>query len=438
MIERYQTREMAHIWSDQRRLEIWRDVEVAACEAQAALGEIPAEAARVIAARAAFDKDRVLAIEETVQHDVIAFLTNMAEHIGEEARWVHMGMTSSDLLDTTLAVQCVEAVDLILGECERLRRAVLQRAQEHRYTPMMGRSHGIHAEPTTFGLKLLVWVDELRRARRRLLAARETVAVGQISGPVGTFAHIRPEVEERVCARLGLRPEPVSTQVVARDRHAEYLGALALLAASLEKFAVEIRHLQRTEVHEVEEPFGKGQKGSSAMPHKKNPIVCERIAGMARLVRGNLVAALENVALWHERDISHSSVERVILPDSTTLLHYMLRKMIFVVEGMRVFPERMAANMDAEIGLYHSGALLLALARAGVSREEAYAVVQDNALRAWEGAGTFEALVREDRRIADRLEAAALDAVFDPQRHLAHVDRLFERVLAQDDPPDRS
>ena len=432
MIERYRSPEMDRIWSDRRRLEIWREVEVAACEAQAQLGVIPAEAAEEIAAKADFDVRRVLEIEETVQHDVIAFLTNMAEYIGPSSRFVHLGMTSSDLLDTTLAVQCKQAGEILREELDSLREVILKRAQEHRRTVMMGRSHGIHAEPTTFGLKLLVWVDELRRARHRLDAAIDTISVGQISGPVGTFAHLRPEVEKMVCARLELRPAPVSTQVLQRDRHAEYLGALALAAASLEKFSVEIRHLQRTEVHEVEEPFGKGQKGSSAMPHKKNPIVCERISGMARLLRGNLVAALENVALWHERDISHSSVERVILPDSTTILHYMLKKMRWVMEGLRVFPDRMRENLDREVGLYHSGALLLALAQAGVSREDAYTLAQENALKAWESDEDFETLVRGDERIADVLAPKELDAVFDLERHLAHVDLIFDRVLAQE------
>ncbi len=432
MIERYRTAEMDRIWSDQRRLEIWRDIEVEVCQAQAELGVIPAEAAREIAERADFELDRVLEIEETVQHDVIAFLTNMAEHIGPASRFVHLGMTSSDLLDTTLALQCRQAGQVLLGELDGLREVLVKRAKEHRRTVMMGRSHGIHAEPTTFGLKLLVWVDELRRARRRLEQAVETISVGQISGPVGTFAHIAPEVEEKVCARLGLRPAPVSTQVIQRDRHGEYMAAMAVTASSLEKFAVELRHLQRTEVHEVEEPFGKGQKGSSAMPHKKNPIVCERIAGMARLLRGNLVAALENIALWHERDISHSSVERVILPDSTTILHYMLKKMRWVIEGLRVFPERMRENMDRERGLYHSGALLLALARAGVSREDAYVIAQENALRAWEGEGDFESLVRADPRVKQHLSADELDAVFDLQRHLEHVDRIFDRVLDEE------
>jgi adenylosuccinate lyase len=432
MIERYQTPQMNAIWSDQRRLEIWREVEVAVCEAQADLGVIPKQAAAEIASKAAFEVERVHEIEDMVQHDVIAFLTNMAEHIGPQSRFVHLGMTSSDLLDTTLAVQCKEAGELLLTELDRLRKILIGRAQEHRRTLMMGRSHGIHAEPTTFGLKLLVWVDELRRARRRLVAAIETVSVGQISGPVGTFAHIRPEVEEAVCKRLSLAVAPVSTQIVQRDRHGEFMAALALLAASLEKFALEIRHLQRTEVHEVEEPFGRGQKGSSAMPHKKNPILCERISGMARLVRGNLVAALEDVALWHERDISHSSVERVILPDSTTLLHYMLLKTSHVMEGLRVFPERMRENLEQVPGIYHSGALLLELARAGISREEAYSLVQECALKAWEGEGVFEALVRADQRITEHLDAKALDSVFDLERHLAQVDRLFSRVLAQE------
>ncbi|HKI84067.1 MAG TPA: adenylosuccinate lyase [Candidatus Krumholzibacteria bacterium] len=432
MIERYQTPQMNAIWSDQRRLEIWREVEVAVCQAQAELGVISEEAAATIASKAGFELERVHEIEATVHHDVIAFLTNMAEHIGPDSRFVHLGMTSSDLLDTTLAVQCKEAGELLLAELDRLRQILIERAQEHRRTVMMGRSHGIHAEPTTLGLKLLVWVDELRRARRRLVAALETVSVGQISGPVGTFAHIRPEVEAAVCARLSLAVAPISTQIVQRDRHGEFMAALALLAASLEKFALEIRHLQRTEVHEVEEPFGSGQKGSSAMPHKKNPILCERIVGMARLVRGNLLAALEDVALWHERDISHSSVERVILPDSTTLVHYMLLKMSYVMEGLRVFPERMRQNLEQVPGIYHSGALLLELARVGMSREEAYSLVQECALKAWEGEAEFEELVRADECIVKHLDAKALDGVFDLERHLAQVDLLFSRVLAQE------
>ncbi len=427
MIERYQTSEMRDLWSDRRKYEIWRDVEVAACDALAELGHIPKEAARNIAQKADFDEARVLEIENTVHHDVIAFLTNMAEYIGPDSRWVHLGMTSSDLLDTTLAVQCKEAGELILGELERLTQVVIARAQEHRRTIMMGRSHGVHAEPTTFGLKLLVWADQLKRDRRRLKASLRTVAVGQISGPVGTFAHIDPLVEKTVCERLGLEVSPVSTQVVQRDRHAEFMNALALLGATMETMAIEIRHLQRTEVHEVEEPFGKGQKGSSAMPHKKNPILTERLTGMARLLRTNAQAALENVALWHERDISHSSVERVILPDSTTLAHYMLGKAIFLMEGLVVFPERMEQNLESTHGLYHSGAVLLALAKAGVSREDAYAAVQKAAMQCWETGRSFEELAREAPDID--LPAAEMDACFSRERHMAHVDTLFDRVL---------
>jgi len=429
MIERYQTPEMAALWSDRRKYEIWREVELAAVDAMSELGVVPEAAAKTIRQKANFDVQRVLEIEETVHHDVIAFLTNMAEYIGPDSRWVHLGMTSSDLLDTTLAVQCKEAGELILEELEKLHAVIVRQAREHRGTVMMGRSHGIHAEPTTFGLKMLVFADQLKRDRRRIKAAIRTVAVGQISGPVGTFAHLDPLVERKVCERLELEVSAVSTQVVARDRHAEFLNALAVLGATLETLAVEIRHLQRTEVHEVEEPFGKGQKGSSAMPHKKNPILSERLTGMARLLRTNALAAVENVALWHERDISHSSVERVILPDSTTLAHYMLRKAIFLIDGLVVFPERMKRNLESTHGLYHSGAVLLALARNGITREDAYSAVQRVAMRCWEEERSFESLVREDEAICGWLSGDELDACFDLQRHLGQVDMLFARVL---------
>jgi len=419
MIERYQTPEMNELWSDRRRFSIWRDVEVAVCDALAELGHIPPDAAATIREKADFDPARVLEIEDVVQHDVIAFLTNMAEYIGPDSRWVHLGMTSSDLLDTTLAVQCKEAGEVLLTSMDTLRAVVIRRAQEHKHT-------------TTFGLKLLVWVDELRRGRKRLAAAVESISVGQVSGPVGTFAHIDPRAEEVVCERLGLKPAPVSTQVVQRDRHAEFLAAIAMVGATLEKISVEIRHLMRTEVNEVEEPFGKGQKGSSAMPHKKNPILSERISGMARILRGHLVAGLENVALWHERDISHSSVERIILPDATTLLHYMLLKTTQLMDGLRVFPERMQANLDHTRGLWHSGTILLALARKGVTREDAYAAVQKVALHAWETKQDFESQARDDAGLNELLTAEELDECFRLDRHLAHVDDLFTRVLAQE------
>ena len=430
MIERYQTPEMAQLWADDSRFEIWRDVEVAACEALAELGEIPSEAARTIREKAGFDVARVHEIEAVTNHDVIAFLTSMAEHIGPDSRWVHLGMTSSDLLDTTLAVQCQRAGRLILTELDGLIAAVVERAVEHKHTVMIGRSHGVHAEPTTFGLKMLVWADELERDRARLVAAIDRVAVGQISGPVGTFAHIGPEVEAKVCETFGLSVSPVSTQVVQRDRPAEFLNAIARCGAPLETIAIEIRHLQRTEVREAEEPFGKGQKGSSAMPHKRNPILCERLTGMARLLRTNALAAVENVALWHERDISHSSVERVILPDSTTLLHYMLRKTTPMIAGLRVFPERMLENLESTGGLYHSGAILLALARKGLTREDAYRVVQTAAMRSWEEKRPFEEIARADGELTQHLGSKELDACFDLQRHLRHVDTIFARVLA--------
>jgi adenylosuccinate lyase len=431
MIERYQTPEMAALWADESRFEIWRDVEVAACEALAELGEIPAEAAKTIREKADFDPRRVLEIEEITNHDVIAFLTNMAEYIGPDSRWVHLGMTSSDLLDTTLAVQCRRAGELILEEVDRLLEVLTRRALEHKHTVMIGRSHGVHAEPTTFGLKMLVWVDQLQRDRHRLVDAIDAVAVGQISGPVGTFAHIAPAVEEKVCERLGLKASPVSTQVVQRDRHAAFTGAIALCGTTLETISVEVRHLQRTEVREAEEPFGKGQKGSSAMPHKRNPIISERLTGMARLLRTNHLAALENVALWHERDISHSSVERVILPDSTTLLHYMLRKAVRLVDGMRVFEDRMRENLESTGGLYHSGAVLLALARKGLTREDAYRMVQSIAMRSWEEGAAFAQLARSDVELTRHLDAHELDACFDLERHLVHVDEIFDRVLAK-------
>jgi adenylosuccinate lyase len=429
MIERYQTPEMAALWADESRFDIWRDVEVAACEALAELGEIPAEAAKNIREKADFDPKRVLEIEEVTNHDVIAFLTNMAEYIGPDSRWVHLGMTSSDLLDTTLAVQCKRSGELILEEVDRVLEALTRRAEEHRRTIMIGRSHGVHAEPTTFGLKVLVWVDQMKRDRKRLVDAIRAVAVGQISGPVGTFAHIAPVVEAKVCQRLGLGVSPVSTQVVQRDRHAEFTGAIALCGATLETISIEVRHLQRTEVREAEEPFGKGQKGSSAMPHKRNPIISERLTGMARLLRTNHLAALENIALWHERDISHSSVERVILPDSTTLLHYMLRKAYDLIDGLRVFPERMEETLESTGGLYHSGAVLLALARKGLTREEAYRIVQTVAMQSWEEGVPFAQLARRDSEMTSHLDANELDACFDRERHLAHVDEIFDRVL---------
>jgi adenylosuccinate lyase len=429
MIERYTLPEMGRIWSDENKLSKWLEFEILACEAQAELGEIPSEAVARIKKNARFDAKRVLEIEEVVHHDVIAFLTNVAEHIGNDSRYVHLGLTSSDLLDTTLACQIKEAGELLLRRIAALRDVIKARALEHRRTVMVGRSHGVHAEPITFGLKLLVWYDELGRRERTLRAAVGAAAVGKVSGSVGTFAHASPRVEEYVTKKLGLQPAPVSTQVVQRDVHAEFVTALALVAAALEQFATEVRALQKTEVLEAEEPFKKGQKGSSSMPHKRNPIVCERVVGLSRLIRGYAVAALENVALWHERDISHSSVERVILPDATIALDYALVKFTAVVKDLVVYPEHMRRNLEKSNGLVYSQKLMLELARAGLSREEAYALVQEAAMETWETGKPFEQTVRARSRITSRLEASRLDAVFSLDDYLREVDTIFARVL---------
>jgi adenylosuccinate lyase len=430
LIARYTLPEMGRIWSEENKLQCWLRVEIAAAEAMAELGMVPREAAAAIRKRAAFDVDRVLEIEKDTRHDVIAFLTAVGEHVGPEARWLHYGMTSSDCLDTALALQLVESMELILASLRRLKESIRLRAQEHKRTPCVGRTHGVHAEVTTFGLKLASWHAQLERDESRLGAAFEAVRVGKISGAVGTFAHLGPEVEERVCRALGLEPDPVSTQIVQRDRHAEYLSALASLGTALDRFATEIRHLQRSEVREVEEPFGKGQKGSSAMPHKRNPVTCEQISGLTRLLRTNLIAGLENVPLWHERDISHSSVERVILPDSSILAHYMLVKLAGVVEGMQVFPERMMENLGATRGVIFSQPLLLALARAGVSREDAYAAVQRAAMTSWKEGRAFQKVVMEEEAITSRLDSAEIERAFDLEHQLRNVDTIFERVFS--------
>jgi adenylosuccinate lyase len=429
MIERYTLPEMGRIWSEENKLAKWLEFEILACEALAELGEIPAEVPARIRKHARFDAARVREIEETTHHDVIAFLTNVAEHIGNDSRYVHLGLTSSDLLDTTLACQIKEAGELLLLRIADLRAAVKARAIEHRRTVMVGRTHGIHAEPITFGLKLAVWYDELGRREQLLRAAIHTVSVGKLSGAVGTFAHISPKVEEHVTRKLGLRPAPASTQVVQRDRHAEFVSAVALVGASLEKFATEIRNLQRTDVLEVEEPFKKGQKGSSAMPHKRNPIICERVTGLARILRGYAIAAMEDVALWHERDISHSSVERVILPDATIALDYALVKFTAVVKDMVVYPEHMRRNLEKVNGLVYSQRLLLELARAGLSREDAYALVQGAAMETWETGKPLEETVRARPKITGALDAKALAAVFSLDDYLREVDTIFDRVF---------
>ena len=429
MIRRYTHPEMGAIWSEERRYQTWLEVELAATDAMADAGLVPADAARELRARAAFDVARIEEIEQTTQHDVIAFTTAVAEKVGPAARWLHFGLTSSDVIDTAQALQMRDASALIVKGIAGLMEAVRLRAEEHRRTPMIGRTHGVHAEPMTFGIKLALWHAELQRDLDRVLRARSIVSVGKLSGAVGTFAHLDPSIEARVCERLGLEPAPVASQVIQRDRHAELLMALAITAASLEKFALEIRGLQKTEIGEVEEPFGKGRKGSSAMPHKRNPIGCEQITGLARLIRGNAMAALENIALWHERDISHSSVERVILPDSFIALDHMLRRFTRIVRGMVVYPERMRENLERSRGVVFSGTVLLELAKRGVSREQAYEWVQRNAMRAFHEHKDFKQLLLADPDLTRVLHAAEIEKAFDLDDQLRNVDAIFDRVF---------
>ncbi|MEW6486713.1 MAG: adenylosuccinate lyase [Thermodesulfobacteriota bacterium] len=431
MISRYSRPEMAAVWTDENRYRKWLEVELYACEAWNRLGQLPDEALATIRTRAAFEVGRIEEIEAEVKHDVIAFLTNVAEHVGPDARFVHMGLTSSDVLDTSLAMLLVEAADLLIAQVRELLTVLEARAREFKLTPQMGRSHGIHAEPVTFGLKLASWYDEMRRGLARLERAREAIAVGKISGAVGTFANVDPFVEAHVCARAGIAAARVSTQVVSRDHHAEFFSQLALVGTSIEKFCVEIRHLQRTEVLEAEEHFAKGQKGSSAMPHKRNPIATENLSGCARLLRSYAQAALEDVALWHERDISHSSVERVIAPDATILLHYMLHRFTNVVRNLVVYPNNMLRNLELTGGLIHSQRLLLKLVEKGASREDAYRLVQRNAMRVWEEGADYKSLLRADPEVAALLTPAEIDEAFDLGYHLKHVDTIFRRVFGE-------
>ena len=428
MIERYTLPEMGGIWTDEHRLTLWLKIEIAACEGWAKLGKIPKEAVEVIREKASFSWERVQALEEVTQHDVLAFLTNVAENVGDEAKYIHLGLTSSDVLDTALSLQLVEAADLLLTKMEGLEVVLCRRALEHRDTIMMGRTHGIHAEPITFGLKIAVWYEEIRRQKRRLAFAREEIRVGKISGAVGTFANVDPQVEAHVCQVLDLEPALISTQILQRDRHACFMTALAGIASSLDKMATEIRNLQRTDVHEVEEAFGKGQKGSSAMPHKKNPITPERICGMARVVRANAQVALENVALWHERDISHSSAERMILPDSTIALDYMLHKMTQLMDRLQVYPEQMKENIDKGYGLIFSQRVMLTLVEKGVSRENAYALVQRNAMEAWNTKEQFQSLLNRDPKIREFLDEQEISTLFDYAYHTKHVGDIFKRL----------
>jgi len=427
MIPRYTRPQMARVWSDQNKLDTWLKVEIAVCEAWAERGVIPAEAIAKIR-RASYDPDRAAQYEREMHHDFNAFLRSVADSLGDESRFVHLGLTSYDVEDTALALRLIEATELLEDDVRALIDAIAVRAQEHKNTPCMGRSHGVHAEPTSFGLKLAAWYDEMRRQTHRLTHAKEQIAVGKISGPVGSHATVPPEIEDEVCGNLGLLVEPISTQVVHRDRHALYISTLALIAASLDKFATEIRHLQRTEVLEVEEPFSEGQTGSSSMPHKRNPEKCERISGLARLFRGYAVSALENVALWHERDISHSSVERVILPDATVLLDYMLDLFTFIIRGLQVYPERMRENLEASYGLPFSQRVLLALIEKGMNRQEAYKIVQSNAMRAWEQRTPYIELLSEDPAIAAHLSSGELVALFDHDFYLRYVDVSFGRL----------
>ena len=428
MIERYSLPEMRSLWSEQRKLEIWLEIETLACEGMAELGVIPREDAIAIRKKGAFSKDAIQEIEKRTNHDVIAFLENVASYVGEPARWIHRGLTSSDLLDTTTAVQMVASIDLLLKDLTDLQAAIEVRAKEHKFTPTIGRSHGIHAEPITFGLKLGVMYDEFSRAKERLEQTRARVAVGMLSGAVGTHAHLDPRVEIYVCKKLGLQPAALSTQILQRDRHAEFVMTLALIGCSIDRWATEFRHLQRTEVLEVEEYFSPGQKGSSAMPHKRNPITGERLSGLARVLRGNAQAAMENVALWHERDISHSSVERIILPDSCTLLDYMLHLLTKLVSRLLVYPENMARNMEITKGLYGSQAVLLELTDRGLARQTAYEAVQRAAMRTWKEGCSFAVSLREEPEIAAHLSPEELEAICSPQRHFSHVEKKLQAV----------
>jgi len=431
MIRRYTRERMGRIWSDENKYQKWLQVELLVCEAWASLGKIPQEALEQIKAKARVDPKRIEELEQVTRHDVAAFVMQLEEAVGEAGRYIHMGLTSYDIVDTSLSLLLREAAQLILEDLDQLLKAVKEKAYQYKDTVMMGRTHGVHAEPITFGLKMAIWYEELRRHRERIERAKENISFGKVSGAVGTFAHVPPEVEEYVCRRLGLRPEPVSSQIIQRDRHGEFFCSLALLASSIEKFALEIRHLQRTEILEAEEPFGEGQKGSSAMPHKRNPIGAENLCGLARVVRSNCVAALENIPLWHERDISHSSVERIIAPDSTILIDYMLARLTRIIKGLRVYPEKMRENMELTRGLYHSQGLMLRLIEKGLSRQEAYSTVQRRAMEAWEEGKDFLALVRSDETIRKFLSEEEIKEAFSLKYHLEHVNFIFRRVFGE-------
>lgn len=429
MIKRYTPEAMGRIWSEERKFETWLLVEILVCEALARIGRIPEKAAHNIRRKARFSLERINEIEAETRHDVIAFLTNVGETVGPDSRYIHLGLTSSDILDTAMAVRLREASKLILRACDRLLLSLKRKAMTHKHTVMVGRSHGIHAEPITFGLKLALWYDEMQRNRRRLQQAMEVVSVGKISGAVGTYANISPKVEAYVCRRLSLKPAAISSQIIQRDRYAEYFSTMAIVASTIEKMAVEVRHLQRTEVSEAEEYFSKGQKGSSAMPHKRNPIGSENLSGLARLVRSNAAAAMNNIALWHERDISHSSVERVIAPDSTILVEYMLGRMEKIISKLVVYPKKMQQNLELNRGLIFSQQVLLALALKGVSRETAYQMVQRQAMKAWKQKKDFKELLLNDSEIGSHLKREEIERLFDVKAHLKHVNTIFTRVF---------
>lgn len=428
MIERYSLPHMKAVWAEENKFKKWLEIEILACEAHAKLGKIPSDAVAEIKSKAKFKVEEIERIEQETHHDVISFLTNVAEYVGPASKYIHFGLTSSDVLDTALALQMREAAEILIEDVKRFVKILYEQAQKYRASIMVGRTHGVHAEPTTFGLKLALWVFEMKRNLERLERAKEVISCGKISGVVGTYGNIDPFVEEYVCEKLGLKPAEASTQVLQRDRHAEYMTTLAVVASSLDKFATEIRSLQRTEIREVEEPFLKGQKGSSAMPHKRNPILCERVSGLARIVRANAQAALENVALWHERDISHSSVERVIIPDSTLLLDYMLHRFSFVVENLLVYPEVMLRNLEKTRGLIFSQRVLLALVENDIYREDAYKLVQENAMKAWESGEDFKKLLLKDKGVLKYLNAKQIEECFDYSYYLRNVDRIFERL----------
>ena len=431
MISRYTRPEMERIWTEQRKFETWLEIELLACESLAELGQIPRDAVKEIRAKASFDVQRVSEIEKETKHDVIAFLTSVGEYIGPLSKYLHYGLTSSDVLDTSLALLLKEASDLILRDIHQLLGVLKEKAYQHKETLMIGRSHGVHAEPITFGLKMALWHDEMKRNFLRMERAKEAVCVGKISGAVGTFAHIPPSVEEYVCKRLGLKAAPISTQIVQRDLHAEFFTTLAIIASSIEKFAVELRHLQRTEVLEAEEFFSKGQKGSSSMPHKRNPVSSENLSGLARLVRSYSIASLENIPLWHERDISHSSVERVIAPDATILIDYMLSRFTSIVKNLIVYPDHMKTNLEKMGGLIFSEAVLLLLTRKGLSREEAYVAVQRNAMKVWEEGGDFKTFLSQDEAIQRLLKPEELNEAFDARAPLKHIDVVYRRVFGE-------